>query len=148
MFQVDTKSHAGAQYFVTFIDDHSRRLWATPLKTKDQVLSVFKELHARVQRETGRKLKAVRAHNGGEYRGQFEEYCRSKGIRLKFTVPKTPELNGLDERMNQTIMERVRSMLAQAKLPKTFWVEALSTVTYMINRSPSIPLEGDSPQKV
>ena len=43
------KSHAGAQYFVTFIDDHSRRLWATPLKTKDQVLSVFKELHARVE---------------------------------------------------------------------------------------------------
>ena len=47
--QVDTKSHVGAQYFVTFIDDHSRRLWATPLKTKDRVLSVFKELHARVE---------------------------------------------------------------------------------------------------
>ena len=58
------KSHAGAQYFVTFIDDHIRRLWATPLKTKDQVLSVLKELHARVERESGRKLKAVRADNG------------------------------------------------------------------------------------
>ena len=57
--QVDTKSHARSQYFVTFIDDHNRRLWVTPLKTKDQVLSVFKELHARVERESGRKLKAV-----------------------------------------------------------------------------------------
>ena len=85
------------------------------------MLSVFKELHARVERETGRKLKAVRANNGGEYRGQFEEYCRSKGIRLEFTVPKTPELNGLAKRMNRTIMERVRSMLAHANLPKTFW---------------------------
>ena len=75
--QVDTKSHAGdMQYFVTFIDDHSRRLWAIPLKTKDQVLSVFKELHARVERESGRKLKPVRADNEGEYRGQFEEYYR------------------------------------------------------------------------
>ena len=89
------------------------------MKTKDQVLSVFKELHARVERETGRKLKVVRADNEGEYRGQLEEYCHSKGIRLEFTVPKTPELNGLAERMNQTIMERVRSMLAHAKLPKT-----------------------------
>ena len=62
--QVDTKSHAGAQYFVTFIDDHNRRLWATPLKMKDQVLSVFMEIHARVERESGRKLKAVRADNG------------------------------------------------------------------------------------
>ena len=79
--QVDTKSHVGAQYFVTFIDDHSRRLWATQFKTKDQVLSVFfKELHARVERESGRKLKAVRADNGGEYRGQFKEYYCSKGI--------------------------------------------------------------------
>ena len=49
------------EHFVTFIDDHSRRLWAIPLKTKDQVLSVFKELHARVERESGRKLTAVRA---------------------------------------------------------------------------------------
>ena len=45
-------------------------------------------------------------------------------------------------------MERVQSMLAHAKLPKTFWVEALSTTTYVINRSPSVPLDGDSPQKV
>ena len=56
----------------------------------------------------------------GEYWGKFEEYCRSKGIRLEFTVPKTPKLNGLGERMNRTIMERVWSMLAHAKLPKTF----------------------------
>ena len=108
----------------------------------------FKELHTRVERETGRKLKAVRADNEGEYRGQFEEYCRSKGIRIEFTVPKTPELNGLAERMNRTIMERVWSMLAHAKLPKTFWAEALTTATYVINRSPSVPLEGDSLQKI
>ena len=75
--------------------------WATPLRTKDQVLSVFKELHARVERESGRKLKAVRADNGGEYRGQFEEYYCSKGIRPEFTVLKTPELNGLAEGMNR-----------------------------------------------
>ena len=68
---VDTKSHAGSQYFVTFIDDHSRKPWASPLKTKDQILSVFKEFNTRVERETGWKLKAVRADNGGEYRVQF-----------------------------------------------------------------------------
>ena len=48
--QVDTKSHAGSQYFVNFIDDHNRKLWVSPLKTKDQVLSVLKEFHARVER--------------------------------------------------------------------------------------------------
>ena len=102
----------------------------------------------RVEREIVRKLKAVRADNGGEYRGQFDEYYRSKGIRLEYTVPKMPKWNGLAERMNQTIMERVRSMLAYAKLSKMFWAEALMTVTYVINISPSSPLDGDVPQKV
>ena len=41
--QVDAKSHAGAQYFVTFIDDYIRKLWISILKTKDQMLFVFKE---------------------------------------------------------------------------------------------------------
>ena len=77
---VDRKSHRGSQYFVTFIDDHSRKLWVSVLKTKDEVLTVFKEFQARAERETGHKLKAVRADNGGEYRGPFEEYCRREGI--------------------------------------------------------------------
>ena len=72
---VDTKLHGGSKYFVTFIDDCSQKLWASVLKTKDQVLSVFKEFQARVERETGRKQKAIQVDNGGEYRGPFEEYC-------------------------------------------------------------------------
>ena len=145
--QVETKSHAGSQYFVTFMEDYNRKLWVSLLKTKDQILFAFKEFHARVERETGSKLKAVRVDNEGEYRGQFKEYCRLKGIRLEYTMPTTPEFNGLAERMNRTIMDRVWSMLAHAKLSKTFWVEALMTATFVINRSPSTPLDG-VPQRV
>ncbi|URE40384.1 hypothetical protein MUK42_35170 [Musa troglodytarum] len=75
---------------------------------QDQVLDVFKEFHVSVERETGRKLKSVRADNGGEYRGPFENYCRFHGIRLEKTVPKTPQQNGVAERMNRTIEERIR----------------------------------------
>ena len=53
VYSVDTKSHAGSQYFVTFIDYHNRKLWISMLKTKDRVLSIFKEFHARVERKTG-----------------------------------------------------------------------------------------------
>ena len=77
------------------------------LKTKEQVLSVVKEFQARVERESRQKLKAVWTDNGGEYRGQFEDYCRSQGILLEYIMPKTPELNGMAERMNRTIMKRV-----------------------------------------
>ena len=145
---MQTKSLGGALYFVTFIDDCSRKLWAFGLKTKDQVLEVFKELHTKVERETGRQLKSVRADNGGEYRGPFEEYCRKFGIRLEKTVPKTPQHNGVAERMNRTICERIRCMLSNAKLPNSFWGEAMRTAVDLINLSPSVPLNGDIPQRV
>ena len=59
-----------------------------------------------------------------------------------------PKMNGIAERMNRTIMERVKSMLAHANLSKTFWAEALMTATYVINKSPSTPLDRDVPQRV
>jgi hypothetical protein len=85
------KTLGGASYFVTFIDDHSRKVWAYLLKTKDEVLNVFKEFHSMVERETGKKLKVLRSDNGGEYIGPLEEYCKSQGIRHEQTVPKTPQ---------------------------------------------------------
>ena len=41
----------GALYYVTFIDDHSRKMWAYALKSKDQVLDVFKDFHVKVERQ-------------------------------------------------------------------------------------------------
>ncbi|KAI4347746.1 hypothetical protein L6164_008529 [Bauhinia variegata] len=68
-----------------------RKVWVFALKTKDQVLDVFKHFDASVERETSRKLKCVRADNGGEYRGPLERYCKDHGIKLEKTVPKTSQ---------------------------------------------------------
>ena len=115
-----TRSLGGALYFVTFIDDHSRKIWVYTLKTKDQVLDVFKQFQALVQRQTGKKLKCIRTDNGGEYTGPFDEYCIQQGIRHQKTPPKTPQLNGLAERMNRTLVERVRCLLSQSQLLGSF----------------------------
>ena len=68
------KSFCCTLYFVTFIDDCSRKLWVYALKTKDQVLEKFKEFHALVERKTSEKLKCVHSDNGGEYYGPIEAY--------------------------------------------------------------------------
>ena len=52
------------------------------------------------------------------------------------------------ERMNRTFNERVRSMRLHARLPKTFWVDAISTAAYLINRGPSVPMEFRLPEEV
>ena len=102
----------------------------------------------KVERQAGKQLKFVRAENGGEYRGPFEQYCRSHGIKLEKMVPKTPQQNGVAERMNRTICDRIKCMLSHAKLPKSFWGEAMRKIVDLINLPPSYPLEGDIPKRV
>ena len=62
-------------------------------------------------------------------------YCSNKGIRYEKTVLGTPQQNGVVERMNRTIVEKVRCMLRVANLPKSFWCEAVQTACYPINQS-------------
>ena len=90
------KSKGGALYFVTFIDEHSRNIWVYPLKSKDQVLDVFKQFQALSERQTGKKLKCIRTDNGGNI-GPFDNYCKSQGIPHQKTPLKTPQLKGLAE---------------------------------------------------
>ncbi|GMH04123.1 hypothetical protein Nepgr_005962 [Nepenthes gracilis] len=143
---------AGKQRRVSFSGDVSSKrsevLELVHTDTKDQVAGTFQQFHVLVERETGRRLKAVQSDNGGEYIGTFDAYCRAHSIRHQKTPPKTPQLNGVAERMNRTLMERVRCMLFEARLPGSFWVEALRTAAHVINRSPCKPLDGEVPEQI
>lgn len=59
-----------------------------------------------------------RVDNGGEYKELFESYCKLHGIRLEKIVLKTTHENGVVERMNIIIIERVCCMLSNVELPK------------------------------
>ena len=67
---------------------------------------------------------------------------------MEKTIPGTPQQNGVAQRMNRTLNEQARSMRLHARLPKTFWADAISTVTYLINRRPSVPMEFRLPEEV
>jgi hypothetical protein len=130
----------GDKYIIICIDDFSRKVWVYVLKTKDQVLSVFKQFQVLVERETKNKIKCLCTNNGGEYIGPFDAYCKEQGIRHQCTPMKTPHLNVFYDRMNKTIVERVRYLLSSSKLPKHYWSEGLLATVYLINLSPSYPL--------
>ena len=92
-----------------------------------------------VEKSSDVKIKVLRTDNGGRYTSKkFEKYLKKNGIKHELTVPKSPEQNGVAERMNRTLVESIRSMLADSKLPKRFWAEALSTATYLRNRCPTM----------
>ena len=144
--KINVKSLSGGEYFLTFIDDKTRYVWVYILKRKDQVFEKFREWKALVENSIGQKLKALRSDNGGEYTSiEFEKYLKTEGVRHELTVPKTPEQNGVSERMNRTLVESVRSMLSDAKLPHSYWAEALSTAAYVRNRSPTKAVQDMTP---
>ncbi len=61
----------------------------------------------------------------------------SKEIHHELSVPYSPEQNGLAERLNRTLMESARTMMAHAGLPDCYWAEAIATAAYVRNRMPS-----------
>ena len=83
-------------------------------------------------------MKRLRIDNGLEYFSeQFNKFCVKEGIARHKIVKGTPHQNSLAERMNRTILERVRCMIINVSLPKAFWGEAVATTIYLINRCPS-----------
>ena len=122
-------------------------MWVYFLKKKDQVFEKFLEWKTMVEKETGKNLKALCTDTGGEFTSsKFEAYLKS-GVRHELTIPKTPEQNGVAERMNRTLVEATRSMLSNANLPPKFWAEALSNAAYLQKRSPTKVVKGMTPQE-
>lgn len=144
-----TQTLCGGKYFLSIIDDFSRRVWVFILKSKDQAFSKFREwcINTETRKET--KLKYLRTDNGLEFQSkEFADFCKSKGITRHNTVRHTPQQNGLVEMMNRTLLERVRCMLLNAGLPKSFWGEAVTTAAYLINRSPSSAIKFKTPMEM
>nr|GEY02673.1 Gag-Pol polyprotein [Tanacetum cinerariifolium] len=85
-------SLGGSKYFVSFIDDYSRRCWVYPIKKKSDVFEVFKVYKARVELDSRKKIKCLRTDNRGEYTGdEFDTFCRQEGIKRQFTMAYTPQ---------------------------------------------------------
>ncbi len=121
-----TDSIGGSKYFVTFIDDYTRCCAVYFLNSKSEVPDKFKEYEARVFNDCSLRIGTLRSDNGGEYLSkEFNSYLKSKGIRHELTVPYSPQQNGVAERMNRTLMESTRSMMAHASLPDKYWAEAV-----------------------
>ena len=139
-----TESIGGNKYFVTFIDDYSRCCAVYFLKSKSEILEKFKQFEMWVSNDCSQKINSLQSDNGGEYLSQeFESYLKSKGIHHELTVPHSPEQNGVAERMNRTLMESARSMMAHAGLPERFWAEAVECAAYIRNRMPTTAIKGN-----
>nr|GEV08083.1 hypothetical protein [Tanacetum cinerariifolium] len=119
---VERWRHKGrAKYFVSFIDDYSRRCWVYPIKKKSDTFEVFKVYKARVELYSEKKIKCLRTDNRDEY----------------------TEWSGRADEQN--IVRNSKSNVGYYKLGKSFWAEVVNTACFVINRSPSTVVELKTP---
>ena len=132
------RSLGGNSYFITFTDDFSRVSRVYFLKQKSQALDALKDFVASAENETEEKIKILRTDNGGEYiSNAMQNFLKSRGIQHQRTVPDSPQQNGVSERLNRTLLEMARAMMADSELPKCLWAEAISAACYVKNRLPT-----------
>ena len=130
-------SKGGNKYFVTLLDDYTKLSVVYPLAHKSDVATTVRDAITLLETQSGFTVKKLRSDNGSEYINQhLDSFCKSKGIKHETSLRYTPEQNGAAERLNRTLLEKVRSMLADSGLSKSLWAEALATANYVRNRSP------------
>ncbi|GJT93647.1 retrovirus-related pol polyprotein from transposon TNT 1-94, partial [Tanacetum coccineum] len=78
----------------------------------------------------------------------MNQFCKMKGILRQFSVARTPQQNGVAERRNMTLIEAARTMLADSKLPTTFWAKAVNTACYVQNRVLVVKPHNKTPYKL
>ncbi len=143
-----TKSIGGCKYYVSFIDDHTRKVWVYFMKQKDEVFQHFLNFKAMVEKEKGVSIKCLRSNGGGEYFSkEFSEYLKEHGIQRKYSCNYSPQENGVAERKNKHVVEITFAMLNKKNLPNYFWVEAVVTVVYTMNRTPTATVHAWHPKK-
>ncbi|GJZ93069.1 putative ribonuclease H-like domain-containing protein [Tanacetum coccineum] len=129
------KSLMKKMYCLVVIDDYSRFTWVFFLATKDETSGILKSFITGIENLVDHKVKVIRCDNGTEFKNrEMNQFCEMKGILRQFSVARTPQQNGVAKRRNRTLIEAARTMLADSKLPTTFWAEAVNTACYVQNR--------------
>jgi hypothetical protein len=130
-------SITGEHYFLTALDDYSKLAVVAPLEKKSDTAEALKAILARLETATGHKTVAVRSDGGGEYISfELQAWLRQRGTQHQLTTAYTPQQNGAAERLNRTLLQKVRAVLCETAVSHDLWSEILCAVTHIRNLSP------------
>lgn len=142
-----TASTQGYFYYLSTLDDYNRFTWIFPLTAKSDALRVFTTFKTFIEQHVNRKIKIVQTDwggGGGEFIS-FSSLLLSSGIHFRHPYPHIYHQNGRVEKKHRHIVDIGLTLLAQVKLPLTFWWNAFHTTMYLINRLLTHVLQNESP---
>jgi hypothetical protein len=131
----------GEKYFFNILDDRSNWGFTYGLRLKSDAFSHYRTTEAFLERSNAVVVLNIRC--GGELEltaGKMGDHFASKGIVVQRTVPYAHQQNGKSERYIRTIEEGGQALLADAGLPMSFWLDAVLTRQYLVNRLPTSTL--------
>ncbi|XP_075104909.1 retrovirus-related Pol polyprotein from transposon RE2 [Nicotiana tabacum] len=143
----NTRTYSGFRYFLTLVDDYTRATWTRLLSCKSNALSVLKAFTGMVKVHFKLSVQTFRSDNAFELGGssQATKFFSSQGILHQTTILHIPQQNGVVERKYKHLLEVSRAFPFQSNLPLKYWGDCILTVTYLINKFPSIVLKNLSP---
>ncbi|CAI7846674.1 unnamed protein product [Closterium sp. NIES-54] len=140
------------RYFLLVVDDYSRYTTVFPLCSKGEVTEVLidwiRAARLQLRRSFGSDFPVLRLHSdrGGEFSsGLLRAYCRARGIRQTFTLPDSPQQNGIAERRIGIVMDVARTSMVHAAAPHFLWPFAVRYAAHQINLQPRVSRPETSP---
>ena len=144
---VQTGGHS--RYYASFTDDYTRYTRLYLQKAKSDTFDSYQAFEAWLSTQFNTKVKRLRLDCGGEYLStKFTKYLKSKGTERRVTVHDTPEHNSVAERLNWTLVERVRAMMHASGMPKSLWGEAVMHATWVKNHTSTRRLSKKTPYEM
>jgi histone deacetylase 1/2 len=142
-------SNSGNKYYLVLLDDFTHYIWTFPLRNKSDVLSLLQSFRTYVATQFELPWLALQTDNGREFDNYaLRSFFLAHGIQLRLSCPHTSQQNGKAERILRTINDCIRTLLAHSAASPAFWVEALSTATFLINRRPCRPTATHTPHEL
>ncbi|CAI7776952.1 unnamed protein product [Closterium sp. NIES-53] len=135
------------RYFLLVVDNYTRYTTVFPLRSKGQVVDVLipwiHAVHLQLRERFHQDLPFLRLHSdrGGEFSSDLlRDFCRGEGILQSFTLPASPQKNGIAERRIGLVMEVARTSMIHAAAPHFLWPFAVRYAAHQLNLWPCISL--------
>ncbi|CAI7742153.1 unnamed protein product [Closterium sp. NIES-53] len=140
------------RYFLLVVDDYSRYTTIFPLSSKGDVTEVLidwiRAARLQLRESFGSDFPVLRLHSdrGGEFSSaRLGAFCRAQGIRQTFTLPASPQQNGIAERRIGMVMDVTRTSMIHAAAPHFLWPFTVQYVAHQLNLQPRVSLPETSP---
>ncbi|CAI7921607.1 unnamed protein product, partial [Closterium sp. NIES-53] len=135
------------RYFLLVVDDYSRYTTVFPLRSKGDVTEVLidwiRAARLQLRESFGSDFPVLRLHSdrGGEFSSaRLGAFCRAQGIRQTFTLPASPQQNGIAECCIGMVMDVAPTSMIHAAAPHFLWPFAVQYAAHQLNLQPRVSL--------